>query len=328
MPLLKFLVKGHERVGTGAVSEMAAMMDQTAIPRTETALKAGLEAVRKSRDHFLEAYRADGFAVVKGVFTLDEVLAMRDACADVYKRAEGKIGDLATYPELRRVVLDDRVLAVARAALGDEVVYFGDSNFYANSRFDRHIHSDARADDEDPSRSEYPILRMGIYLQDHAFHSNGLKVRPGSHRSVFWTPRNVLRLVGIGGGQLSVRAFRPRWFYNVPTEPGDVVFWNLRTHHSGHALRLRALDDLALPPALEALLPARFTRPMPRDRYAMFMSFGRTSAALDAYIKQIGYQNSSKWQCSTFDSPAVREAFSKKGVVLRTDVLRLWQLGP
>ena len=307
---------------------MAAMTDQTAMPRVEPAVSAGLDAVRKNRDHFLRSYAVDGFAVVKGVFTLDEVVGMRTACADVFARTEGKAGDLATYPELRRVLLDDRILAIARAVFGDEIVYFGDSNFYANSRFDRHIHSDARADDDDPARSDYPILRMGIYLQDHAFHSNGLKVRPGSHRSVFWTPRNLLRLAGVGGKPLSVGAFRPRWFYNVPTEPGDVVFWNLRTHHSGHAIRLRMFDDLALPPALESLLPARVTRPMPRDRYALFMSWGRASAALDAYIKQIGYQNSAKWQRSTFDSSAVREAFAKKGVTLRTDVLRLWQLGP
>jgi hypothetical protein len=291
------------------------------------AVAAGLDLIASKRRDFLSAYEGDGFAIVKGVFSLEEVLAMRKTCADVFARAGGKIGDLATYPELQNVLLDDRVLAVARAALGDSITYFGDSNFYANSRFDRHIHNDARGDVDDPSRSDYPILRMGIYLQDHAMHSNGLKVRPKSHKSVFWTVRNGLRLIGVGGNRLSVRAFRPRWFYNVPTEPGDLVFWNLRTHHAGHALRLRVFDNLALPPAVEGFLPARVTRPMPKDRYAIFMSWGRESPALDAYIKQIGYTNKVTWERSTFDSKAAREAFEKKRVNVRPDVLRLWQLG-
>lgn len=291
------------------------------------AVAAGLDIVSRDRGRFVEAYQVDGFALVKGLFSLDEVVALRAICADIFARADGKLADLATYPELRAVVLDARVLAVARAVLGQAITYFGDSNFFANSRFDRHIHNDARGDVEDPSCSEYPLLRMGIYLQDHAFHSNGLKVRPGSHRSVFWTPRNAMRLVGLFGKRLKPAAFRPRWFYNVPTEPGDLVFWNLRTHHAGHAVRLRGADGLALPPALEGYLPARVQRPMPKDRFAVFMSWARESPALDAYIKQIGYANRSWWQRCSFDSRVSRDDFDAHGVGLRTDVLRLSQLG-
>lgn len=293
------------------------------------AVAAGLSRIAAARDEFVSVYERDGFTIVKGVFSLEEVLAMRKACAEVFAETGGKIGELATYPQLRRVLLDDRVIAIARAALGKAVVYFGDSNFYANSRFDRHIHNDARGDAEDPSTSDYPILRMGIYLQDHAFHSNGLKVRPRSHKSVFWNVRNGLRLVGIGGKRLSPGAFRPRWFYNVPTEPGDLVFWNLRTHHAGHALRLRGLDGFALPPAVEGLVPARMARPMAKERYAIFMSWGRESAALSAYVKSLaylpGYQG--VWQRSSFDAQVVRDAFATKGVTLNTDALLLSKLG-
>lgn len=285
--------------------------------------------VKSEANTFCQAYTTNGFAIVKDVFTLDEVLEMRRRCALVYKREGGKLGDIASYPELRDILLDDRVLTVARAVLEDPV-YFGDSTFYANSRFDRHIHNDAKGDLGDPARTSYSILRMGIYLQDHAFHSNGLKVRPGSHRRALWTVRNGLRMFGIGGPRLSPMAFRPGWYFNVPSEPGDLVFWNLRTHHAGHAVRLRAFDGLALPPNVEHLVPARFARPMPKDRFAIFMSWGRESPELNAFIKQLGYTPDYReiWQRSTFDSRESRAAFAQKHVALRNDVLRLCQLGP
>jgi hypothetical protein len=292
--------------------------------RARDSIDAGLDVIAREKDSFIRAYEAEGFALVKGIFSLDEVIALREICFDTFRASEGKIADLASYPALRGVVLDDRVLAVARAALGHDLVYFGDSTFYANSRFDRHIHHDARGDVDDPSSTEFPILRMGIYLQDHAFHSNGLKVRPGSHRRVFWNVRNGLRLFGVGGKRLNPRAFRPSWFYNVPTEPGDIVFWNLRTHHSAHAIRLRG-TELALPPRIEEILPARFVRPMTKDRCALFMSWGRESPQLDAYIKQLGFDSSAReqWLRSSFDSREARDAFEQKAVAVRPDVLRL-----
>jgi hypothetical protein len=292
------------------------------------ATSSSIAQVVAATSTFKADYARDGFAIVKGVFSLDEVLEMRRRCAAIFERTAGKIGDVATYPELREILLDDRIVSIARALLVDPV-YFGDSTFYANSRFDRHMHNDARGDVEDPSRSTYSILRMGLYLQDHAFHSNGLKVRPGSHRRVFWNVRNGLRLMGVGGSRLSVSAFRPTWYYNAPTEPGDLVFWNLRTHHAGHAVRLRAVDGFALPPSIEHLVPARFARPMPKDRFAIFSSWGRQSPELDAYIKQLGYSPHYRdyWQRSTFDSQESRAAFAQQRIAVRDDVLRLYQLG-
>ncbi len=288
-----------------------------------------VDRVRSGIPEIVRAYTLDGFALVKNVFKLDEVMEMRRRCARVFEKTGGKIGDAASYPEIRDALLDERILTILRAVLGDELVYFGDSTIYANSRFDRHIHNDARGDTDDPSRSDYGILRMGIYLQDHAFHSNGLKVRPGSHRRVFWTARNALRLVGVGGERLSPRAFRPSWFHNVPSEPGDLVFWNLRTHHAGHAVRLRMFDRLALPPGVEHLVPARLARPMPRDRYAIFCSWGRSSPELERYIKELGYHPDYRgmWQRSTFGAGDVRDAFERRNVQVRDDVLRLVELG-
>jgi hypothetical protein len=285
--------------------------------------------IRDDAPTFCSEFEKSGFAIVKGIFSLDEALEMRRRCAEVFTATNGKFGDLATHALLRDILLDDRVLAVARAVLGPEIVYFGDSTFYANSRFERHMHNDAHGDMADPARTDYPIIRMGIYLQDHAWHSNGLKVKPGSHRRVFWNARNAARMLGVGGPRLSVDAFRPCSFYNVPSEPGDLVFWSLRTHHSGHALRLRGFDTLALPPTVERYFPLRFTRPMAKERFAMFMSWARPSPVLDAYIKYIGYDrmNREYWERCRLDAPDVGASFSQKNVILRNDVLRLYQFG-
>lgn len=295
----------------------------------DTDLARGLKRVEEQQAAFLSSFEVDGYALVKGIFSLDEVIALRKVCAELHESTGGKHGEIATYPALRRVLLDDRVIAIARAVLGRQASYFGDSTFYANSRFDRHLHNDARGDTEDPARSSFPIIRMGIYLQDHAQFSNGLKVRPGSHRSAFWTPRNALRLAGLGGKKLSIEAFRPRWFHNVPTEPGDLVFWSLRMHHSAHAIRLRGLPDFALPPRLEDVLPPRFARPMSKDRYAVFMSWGKDSPALDAYMKQLAYhpQYTPMLKRSSLATDEVRQAFGQKGVPLDERMYKLAQLG-
>jgi hypothetical protein len=273
-------------------------------------------------------YRRDGFAIVRRVFSLSEVLDFRRRCDAVRARVSGRISDLLSYPEFLDVVLDARVLSVARAVLGSDIVYFGDSTFVANSRADNHLHNDARGDVWDPARSEYPIIRLGIYLQDHTLFSDGLKVRPGSHRSVFWTQRNLFRLAGVGGQRLSLKAFRPRWFYNVPSEPGDLVFWNLRTHHSAHAVRLRRLDPFALPSAVDSRLPSFLRKPPPSDRYAMFMSLGAPSEALHRFIRELGLNPHYRpmWEGAAFDRPEVRSACEAAGVTLDRDVLDLWKL--
>jgi hypothetical protein len=236
---------------------------------------------------YITSFEQDGFAVVRDVFTPQEVADMRH-CIELQvevDRAEGKFeqtffdamgvktgqGDLISKIHLREFLLDDRILAIARALLpAKPLTYFGESTYQLGSS-GRVFHRDnvdrdkATGPDWD---GPYPLLRMGIYLQDHRRHSGGLKIKAGSH----------------------LRDDGPSLL--VDSDAGDVVVWNMRILHSGNAVRLRLLPNFAaIPPSShlrrlkigEDMIPLWMQQPLHRERAAMFMSFGVESRHLDRY---------------------------------------------
>jgi hypothetical protein len=266
-----------------------------------------------------------GFAHVGGVFSREEIGEIRAVAAALVREHGANTGDLLTYPQMRRVLLDRRVLELARGVLGSEIVYFGESSFVTEHRRARILHHDARNDRRDPSRSSYPLARIGIYLQDHADHSDGLKVRPGSHRIALRTPRNLLRTLGIGRGErYRLAAFRGAPYYNVPSRPGDVIIWSLRIHHVGHAVRLRFAKDVALSPRVEGWVPSLLQAPQHQSRSAVFITFGAPSEALEAYIAERARTPflAEFWKRCCFDAEDAQRACREAGVTLRTDCLR------
>jgi Phytanoyl-CoA dioxygenase (PhyH) len=234
-----------------------------------------------------DSFDREGYAIIRNVFAPEEIADIRTRVklqveAD---QAEGKFeqtffeamgvktgkGDLLSKVHLRDVLLDDRILGIARSLLPPEpLIYFGESTYQLGSS-GRAFHRD----NVDRTRAEgldwdgpYPLLRMGIYLQDHRHHSGGLKVKAGSH------------LRDDGPSVL------------VDSCVGDVVVWNMRTLHSGNAVRLRLMPNFAgLPPSShfrrlkfgEDAVPLWMRRPLERERAALFMSFGVQSLHLDRY---------------------------------------------
>jgi hypothetical protein len=266
-----------------------------------------------------------GFAHVRAVLSADEIARLRQSAAEFVRKHGARTGDLLSYPEMRWVLLDERIVTLARRVLGPHVVYFGESSFVTEHRRVRIVHHDARGDTGDPTRTTYPLVRIGIYLQDHAEHSDGLKLRPGSHRLALRTPGNFLRVVGIGRGQrYRIAAFRGAPYYNVPSRPGDLVIWNLRIHHVGHAVRLRFAKQIALAPWLENYVPEFVQAPKEKSRSAVFMTFGAPSEALESYIAERARTPflAEFWKHCHFDNDEARRACREAGVVLRTDCLR------
>jgi hypothetical protein len=241
-------------------------------------------------ESYVNCFARDGFAIVRKVFSPQEIDEMRRRVQLQIEvdRAEGKFeesfyelmgvmsgkGDLLSKIHLRDVLVDDRILAIARSLLPMKpLIYFGESTYQLGSG-GRAYHRD----NVDRYRAEgpdwvgpYTLLRLGIYLQDHRRHSGGLKVRVGSH----------LR----DGGRPVL----------VDSEVGDVVVWNMRTLHSGNAVRLRFWPDFAwIPPTShvrrlrlgEDMVPQWMQLPFERERAAMFMSFGVESAHLDRYTSE------------------------------------------
>src|SRR5215469_1811407 len=219
-----------------------------------------------------EGFRHNGFVIAHSVFSnlqistfrerigmaLNRVLASRDYDSDPkFPDLHMLRGDCLSISELREfdyVIFDQRIVSLVKQLLGPRVVYHGDSSVQIGEG-PRGFHKD-NVDRGDASgldwKGEYRVLRMAVYLQDHAAHSGGLKVRRHSHRYV---SHHRGRCV------------------NLDTTPGDVAFWYLTTSHSGNVVRARGAPGLSMHPKLERLVPQPLRVPESARRMAIFCTY-------------------------------------------------------
>jgi Phytanoyl-CoA dioxygenase (PhyH) len=254
-------------------------------------------AMDVDRDRFWDR----GYAVVRRLFEPHEIETLREETARAMVELDrnelrvtdrGPEGtayyakcDVLSIPEVRHVLLDQRLIGVIRQLLGDQPTYFGESVLRVGKHGGRAWHRDnvdrmkrhGGPDWHDP----YPILRCGVYMQDQARYSGGLALRPRSNH-----PGRQIRSVPIF----------------VEAEPGDLIVWDLRTVHSGEVVRLRFAPKFPLHPSLQTRLPQRLRLGDERERMVMFMTFGLRGAHLDNFIaySKTRTQNREIWATSRF----------------------------
>jgi hypothetical protein len=227
-----------------------------------------------------QRFEKDGYLVIKNVFTASEIEQMRKDAYEQYEidgkknlaftlpdipsKARYSKGDLLSKELLSRVLLDERILKIARTILGsDDITYFGDSSYQIGTGL-RGFHRDNidRTDLNGPDwQGEYTLVRMGVYLQDHKNYSGGLKVKTGSHKNA--------------DGKATF----------VDNEVGDVVIWSLKTIHSGNAVRFKWFRNLMLDKA-EGSIPEFLKKDQQLERISLFMTFALRSNHLDRYINE------------------------------------------
>jgi Phytanoyl-CoA dioxygenase (PhyH) len=255
-------------------------------------------------------FNEEGFLIVKNVFTAKEIDELRIAVYNNSKidelnkmgRKEADviygIGDFLGKNGLNHLIFDDRIITIFKKTLGENLVYFGDSNYQIGGRFtgfhrDMHNSKNYTAAEW---QGDYTLARMGIYLQDHSIHSGGLKIRIGSHKNPTGKPV----------------------FCN--TEIGDVVCWNMRTLHSGNAVRLKFFPNLSIFNTVgkEKIVPLFMQKSHQKERLALFLSFAIPSIHYERFkvdtIKEDSFQQTLSNSKFNFD-----EAFNKaksKGVLL------------
>jgi len=206
-----------------------------------------------------------GFLILRGVFTAREIAELRAHAEE----APSPGPDLLSDPVFRGVVVDPRIAAIARRLLGCVPVYFGDSVL---SRAERPgpWHKD-NAGRYDPAtadwQSDYPLLRFGVYLQDHSRHSGGVSVRAGSHQSPTRTEGTPV--------------------YG-DTQVGDVVVWHFRATHRGATSLLRGTRIPVSSYRMDKLLPGFLKAPAEKARHALFMTYGAPGDDTDRYIDYLG----------------------------------------
>lgn len=263
-----------------------------------------------------EKFEADGYLLIKNVFTKQEIDQMRkDAYAEFEEDKKKNLtfkhpskmsnaiyakGDILSKDLLRKYLLDDRILFLVKKVLGGDPVYFGDSNYHFGTGF-RGFHRDNvdRTDLTAPDwQGDYTIVRLAIYMQDHKNYSGGLKIRVGSHKNA--SGKAVF----------------------VDSEEGDVAIWSLRTMHSGNAVRFKFFKNLMINKARrEGMVPAFMKKDQQKERATLFMTFALKSKHLDRYIEKhvLGREDVSGYlKASRFD-PKVFELAKQKNL----EVLKL-----
>jgi hypothetical protein len=235
----------------------------------------------------IDRFESDGYLVVKDVIPVQQIQEIRDAFETIREKSKkaGNVlydpkypdatfirGDLPSFSELDPfdfLVFNKNVVDIVKSLIGTDIVYFGESNTQSGLAV-RGNHKDSRVSDrEDASgldwQGDYPLVRVGIYLNDSDVYSGGVKIMPGSHK----IPTSKFR----GGGD------------NVDAKAGDLVIWKLTTTHSGNAKRFKFMKNLSLHPRIEDFIPAMFERLNPIERRAMFVVYGAAGDHLERYIK-------------------------------------------
>ena len=310
------------------------------------------------RDRMRETYQANvgdldrivtiaseyGFCIVKGVFTPDEMANIGEDMRATNQDFQGDIPDLLSCPRLRRVMLDERVLSTARALMGDDLVYYGESSInyeeqagpltlkpYNHLHFDAHgMAHDIKDVWRDPANALFGSYRFGFYMRDYSAHSGGLKIAIGSHRGdpkLYSRNSQIEKSILVQNGKNTVSYLAPDYqLINVPSQPGDMVVWNLRTMHSAGARALIDHPDLSMLPSIEAKLhsamPDLFA-PIASPRNVIFFDYGAPIKSTDLYIKNRSQLLTSKIlryeQLRLFDGPTEMESAAANGIRLRFD---------
>jgi hypothetical protein len=225
-------------------------------------------------------YREHGFLLIKGVFSAEEVHAFQAAMDEGGASA---VIPCFRSPRLHRLWADPRLTGVAGQLLGDMAFFEGQAIARQSPMkpgetvLGRHLHHDAKGTPGNifnrlhaPQTEPYPVLRFGIYPHDYARQSGGLKVVPGSHLTD--------SSAGAPIGQC----------YNVPSEPGDLVVFCLKTLHSPYALRFKDNPERAISTEEEDQVVAQ--RPelfldAPARRSSIFLNYGTTAEFSDLSMK-------------------------------------------
>jgi hypothetical protein len=229
-----------------------------------------------------EKFDKNGYVLIPKVFTESEIEQFRKLAYEQYEidknkkldfqlpnlstKAKYNKGDLLSKEKLHPILLDDRILEIAKTILdNDDLIYFGDSSYQIGTGL-RGFHRDNidRTDLNGPDwKGDYTLIRVGIYLQDHKNYSGGLKIKEGSHKN------SNGKAVFVGN------------------EIGDVAVWSLKTLHSGNAVRLKIFPNFSINKAgREGMIPAFLKKDQQHERISLFMTFASKSSHLTRYINE------------------------------------------
>lgn len=232
-------------------------------------------------------YLTNGYLVIKSIFTKEYISNLREKMI-LLSRKDPKDHEFLLDENVQNILLNEKLINIIKQILDtNKILYFGDSGVVNHKEPFKNrngYHNDARNEDQNiPYELEYPIIRVGIYFENSKDFSGGLKIKKKSHKYFIFNFRRILadtkRLMQIlfMKTRYKLSSLRLGKSINLELEQGDVVIWNLRTHHCGTSRRLKLFPKMCLQPYLEKLLPTYFYLPTQykEDRCAIFSTFAK-----------------------------------------------------
>lgn len=237
------------------------------------------------QNNLREEYLTNGYIVIKSLFTKEYISNLREKMIglsykgnDVYEFFQDK--------DVQSLLLNEKLISTIKEILDTKkLIYFTDCGVVNHKEPFKNrngYHNDARGEDQNiPYEQEYPIIRVGVYFENYKDFSGGLKLKKKSHKYFIFNFRRILadarRVMQIlfSKTRYNLSSLRLGKSVNLELEQGDIVIWNLRTHHCGTSRRLKLFPKLCLQPFFEKLLPTNFFLPTQykENRCAIFATF-------------------------------------------------------
>lgn len=239
-----------------------------------------MEQQSEIRNEFLDK----GYLILRSFYDKKKIQDSRNLVID----HANKDDEILSNQTVQDFILNEELIQNIKILLNsNKLLYYSDSSVSNkedpfNSK--NGYHNDARYEDENiPYSEEYPILRVGIYFEDFKKYSGGLKIKEKSHKYFCFNFRafkqNLKKIIKIIFTKTRYRlnALKLGKSINLDLEEGDIVIWNLRTHHCGVSRRLKFFKNLCLQPHIEKLLPKFLFLPTQysRNRCSIFCTFAK-----------------------------------------------------
>ena len=255
----------------------------------------------EQQNNLRKDYLSKGYIIIKSIFTKEYISKIRQDMINLSSKDMSKY-EILLDEDPQKLLLNEKLIKTIKEILNtNTLLYYSDSSVvnHINPFKNRNgFHNDARGEDENlPYDQEYPIIRAAIYFEDYKDFSGGLKIKNKSHKYFIFNFRRILadtlRLIKIlfTKTRYNLNALKLGESVNLELEQGDVVIWNLRTHHCGTSRRLKLFPKICLQPFFEKMLPEYFYLPAQykQDRCAIFTTFAKndlSNANILGYLRK------------------------------------------
>ena len=137
-------------------------------------------------ENYKNQLKLNGYLHIRNFFEDNEIETIRKYAEETNYTDKENFTEIFSIDKINKIFLSEKYLKFVSELFGKDVYYFGNSSIYYDHNQDvKEFHVDARDDIDLKYEHDYPVYRMGIYLQDHDELGGGIKFKIKSHRKIY-----------------------------------------------------------------------------------------------------------------------------------------------